>query len=68
MESDFAEAARINVDYKRGLVSVKRTRVAEWSLTGDVGSLRIDSAIMQEVGIKVDSKTLHDAVAELLQD
>ena len=63
-----ATAGDIKIDYRRGILMVKRHRVAEWKGEGDDGHVDINEEALTKVGITVGATALQNAVEELLSD
>ena len=56
----------IKIDHRRGILMVKRVRVAEWKGDGEDGSLELHEENLKKVGIDVGKTVLQNAVHELL--
>ena len=71
LDTSLAKPEDVKVDYKRGIVFVRRLRVAEWKDAADpecTDNLVIDQETMQQVGNDVEPNKIYDAVAELLRN
>ena len=66
IEVGLAIAGDIKIDYRRGMLMVKRIRMAEWKGEGDDGHVEINEEALTKVGITVDATALQNAVEELL--
>ena len=66
IEVGLATAGDIKIDYRHGILMVKRHRVAEWKGEGDDGHVEINEEALTEVGITVGATALKNAVEELL--
>ena len=56
------------IDYHRGILMVKRVRVAEWLGDGAEGRVEMNDENLKKVGIEVGSTALQNAVKELLSE
>jgi len=66
IEVGLAKSDGIKIDYRRGILMVKRVRVAEWKGDGEDGSLELHEENLKKVGIDVGKTVLQNAVHELL--
>ena len=66
IEVGLAIAGDIKIDYRRGMLMVKRIRVAEWKGEGDEGHVEINEEALTKIGITVGATALQNAVEELL--
>jgi hypothetical protein len=66
IEVGLATAGDIKIDYRRGILMVRRLRVAEWKGDGDDGHVELDVDSLTKVGINVGVTALQNAVEELL--
>ena len=63
IEVGLASADDIKIDYRRGVLMVKRLRVGEWKGEGAEGQLELNEEHLKKVGIET---VLQNAVTELL--
>ena len=66
IEVGLAKAEDVRVSYGRGILMVKRARVAVWRGEGDEGHVEINEKNLKSVGIDVTGTALKNAVDELL--
>ena len=66
IEVGLAGADEIKIDYRRGILMVKRNRVAEWQGDGIDGHVELHEDNLKKVGIDVGATVLKNAVEELL--
>ena len=65
IEVGLAQAQEVRIDYKRGVLFIRKTRVAEWKESGPANvSLSYFPARLKEVGIDVPLDKLENAVRE----
>jgi hypothetical protein len=68
IEVGLAKSEDIRIDYRRGILMVKRVRAAEWRGEGENGYVHIDEENFKKVGIDVGKTALQKAVEELLSE
>ena len=69
IEVGIAKPEDVRVDYRRGILMVKRVRVGEWKKhDGNNGSLELHEDSLKSVGIVVGKEAIEKAVKELLQE
>jgi hypothetical protein len=68
IEVGLAKVEDIKIDYRRGILMVKRIRVAEWRGEGANGCVHVDEENLKKVGIDVGKTALQKAVEELLSE
>ena len=67
IETKLAEPMDVKIDYKRGIIFVKRVRIAEWTFADGKELVAANEAKLKEIGINVQAAKIHDAVDELMQ-
>ena len=67
IEVGLAAPEQVRVDYRRGILLVRRVRVGEWKGEGDEAKLELTEARLTEAGIQVGAEALHEAVTEALR-
>ena len=68
IEVGLAKTEDVKVDYRRGLLLIKRVRVGEWIGSAGDGSLDLNENGLKKVGIDVGKVALQKAVRELLNE
>ena len=68
IEVGLSKAEDIRIDYRRGILMVKRIRVAEWQGDGLDGHLEMNDESLKKIGIDVGKAALQTAVEELLAE
>ena len=64
IEATIADAADIQVDYRNGIIQVKRVKIGKWSATE--AKMELDAEKLKEAGVQVEPEKLVAAVSELL--
>ena len=64
IDTSLADANTISTDYKRGVIFLKKYRVAEWKSE----KMCIDPVKLKESGIDVEAARIDDAMREMLQE
>ena len=68
IEVGLAKSEDIRIDYRRGILMVKRVRAAEWRGEGENGYVHIYKENLKKIGIDVGKTALQKAVEELLSE
>ena len=64
IEASIAEAADVKIDYKNGIIFLKRIKIGKWSALD--AKLDLDAENLKEAGIQAEPQQLVAAVSELL--
>ena len=66
MDVGLAKAEDVKIDYRRGILLIKKVRIGEWVGAAGDGILVLNEDSLRKVGIDVGKDALHKAVQELL--
>ena len=66
IEVGLADADKVRIDYKNGILMINRVRVGVWRAADGDGQMELSQDKLKDAGISVEVGKLADAVTELL--